>query len=83
MGEAPRQRVDRQLGSESRQDDGARDGCLGIGVLQPVVHEREGGLDAEGDEDQHARRRLQIEAVEGDGPGLTVMDHRASQQQHA
>jgi hypothetical protein len=50
--EAARQRVDRELGGERRQEDRAGDGRFGIGVLQPVVQQREGALDAEGEEDQ-------------------------------
>ena len=83
-GIAPRQRIDGQLGGEGREDHGAGNGGLGIGVLQPVVQEGEGAFDAEGDEDQETAQRLDREClVEGPATGLAGPDHRTGQQQHA
>ena len=62
-GEHAREGIDSELGSERREDYRAHDRCLRIGILQPVVQERERRLDAEGDEDDQ-RARL-IEAGEG------------------
>ena len=55
-GESARQRVDGDLGGERRQQHRAGDGRFRIGVLQPVVQQRERALDAEGEEDQRRRR---------------------------
>ena len=81
---APRQGIDRQLGGEGRQHDRPGDGRLGIGVLQPVVQEGEGALDAEGDEDQEAAQRLDGQRlVKGPAAGLAGTDDRTGEEQHA
>ena len=46
------QGVDRQLGREGAEKDRARDRRFRVGVLKPVVQQRKGALDAEGQEDQ-------------------------------
>ena len=85
-GEAAGEAVDRELGGEGAEDDGAGYRGLGVGVLQPVVQQREGALDAEGEEDQGAAEVVEprvAEVVEGERPGGVVTDQKAGQQQHA
>ncbi len=61
------QGVDRHLGGEDAEIDRAGRRRFRIGVLEPVVEQREGTLDAEGDEDQqHTDARRAEEAVGAD-----------------
>ena len=82
-GVAARKRIHRELGGEGREPDRPGDRGLGIGVLQPVVQQRECTLYSEGEENQPAARRADAKQIEPDRAARLEMHHRASEQQHA
>ena len=75
----PCQGVHGHLGGECAQEDGAGGGALGVGVDQPAVGEREGGLDPEGQEDQPPGQPLQPHLTELEAPGFVRVHHGAGE----
>ncbi len=83
-GEAARQGVDGELGGERGEHHGAADGGLGVGVLHPVVEQREGGFDAEGQQDpRRAGGGIEPHELEAQRVGLVVVEQDPAQQDHA
>ncbi len=80
--EGPGQGVHRHLGGEGGKEDGARGCCLRIGVHEPVVQERESGLDAEGQKNEPGGQAVQAQELEGDAPGLVGVNQDTGQEKH-
>ena len=70
--EAAQQRIDGQLGREDGEDHRSRYGRGRIGVMHPVMQQRKGAFDAEGDEDRPCGKTVELHAREGDGTGIEV-----------
>ena len=78
---APGKRIDGELGGEGAEPDGAAHRGLGIGVLQPVVQEREGAFDADGEEDQGRPQAAEAHGAELDRARVRDVEQGAGQQQ--
>ena len=80
----PDQHVNRGLGGEGAQENGAGDGGLRVGVGEPGIQRRHRRVDHEGDQDeQEGEPALPAQGPDQEGAALQAEEHDAAEQQHA
>ena len=84
-GTAPDQGVDSRLGGKGAHEDGTGDGGLAVGIRQPGVQRRNGGIEHQTDHDQPGIELgiVHIELDKGEITCRLISENKTEQQDHA